>query len=59
MIEFDNLKYGKEESEELREQMIVLRNGALEQADFGWAVTLSHVIAWMDVVIKERFDARA
>lgn len=37
----------------LRSSMIELRNGALEQNEFGWAVTLSHVIAMMAHVRDE------
>lgn len=34
-----------EDVSNLREQIIQLRDEALKQSDFGWAVTLSHVVA--------------
>lgn len=37
----------------LREEMIELRDGALAQNDFQWAVTLSHVVAFMANAIEE------
>lgn len=37
----------RNEGEALRELVIELRNEALAQADFKWAVNLSHVIKWM------------
>lgn len=39
--------YTTEEIHSLREQVIELRNGALEQNDFQLAVVLSHVVAAM------------
>jgi hypothetical protein len=36
-----------------RDEMIELRNGALEQADFKWAVILSHVVKWMSDRLAE------
>jgi len=51
-IEVAGQQYGAAASLELRSTMIELRNGALSQNEMGWAVTLSHVIAWMAVMIK-------
>lgn len=40
-------RYTAAQGEGMREEMIKLRDHALEQASFEWAVTLSHVIAFM------------
>jgi hypothetical protein len=50
-IEFDGMAYDRASSQELRSKLIELRDEALKQADFEWAVNLSHVIAWMACVI--------
>ncbi len=54
-IKVAEMDYDKKESLELRTEMIVLRDEALHQGDFNWSVKLSHVIAWMAVVIEERW----
>ncbi len=41
------VRYEKSDVEELRNEVIVLRDEALKQDDFEWAVKLSHVIAAM------------
>lgn len=46
-IEAGGASYGPDETEALRSEMVVLRDEALNQADFKWSVTLSHLIAWM------------
>jgi hypothetical protein len=51
-----DIEYNKEESLALREEIIVLRDEALKQAEFEWAVKLSHVVAWMAIIIEERFN---
>lgn len=52
MIRFEvaDVSYGPEEFERLREEMIELRNAALEQGDFGWGVKLSHLVGVMAAV---------
>ena len=54
-IEVAGVPYNREESEHLRQRIIDLRNGALEQNSFDWAVTLSHVIGWMAVMMEEKW----
>lgn len=49
------IDYNRESSLELRELIIQLRNSALDSGNMEWAVQLSHVIAWMAVVIDERW----
>lgn len=44
--------YTKEEVIAMRETVIELRDGALKQNEFGWAVNLSHVIAVLALVIE-------
>jgi hypothetical protein len=44
--------YSKADSEALRETVIKLRDEALLQNDFEWAVKLSHVVAWMASAIE-------
>jgi hypothetical protein len=57
-IEFDGMAYDRASSQELRSKVIELRDEALKQNDFEWAVNLSHVIAWMacaiDVIYPEQ-----
>jgi hypothetical protein len=53
MIGTGDTAVDKEGAVELREAMIKLRDGALEQGDFQWAVTLSHVVAFMANAIEE------
>jgi hypothetical protein len=43
----EGVDYSPEGINAVREELIVLRNGALEQAEFHWAVLLSHVIAYL------------
>lgn len=50
------MDYGLEESEKLREELIVYRDQALNEGDMGKAVVLSHVIAWMAVTIPFLFE---
>lgn len=47
--------YNRESSLELREFIIQLRDSALEGGHMEWAVSLSHVIAWMAVTIDEKW----
>jgi hypothetical protein len=47
------MDYSKQDSEALRQEMIELRNAALEQGDLEWSVKLSHTVAWMAVAIEE------
>lgn len=44
--------YSKEEVAGLREVVIELRNAALEAANFDYAVSLSHVVAVMSIVLE-------
>lgn len=44
--------YSKEEVQDLRESLIAIRNEALKQNDFNWAVALSHCVAVMSCVVK-------
>lgn len=46
-------RYTAAQGEGLREDVITLRNYALEQSDFDWAVLLSHVIAFMAQSIEQ------
>ncbi|MQX96109.1 hypothetical protein GHK03_07845 [Sinorhizobium medicae] len=41
------------DGEALREEVIALRDEALRQDDFEWAVKLSHVVAWMAEAMQE------
>lgn len=41
------------DGEALREEVIALRDEALRQDDFEWAVKLSHVVAWMPEAMQE------
>lgn len=45
--------YGREELESLRDQIIELRDAALNQGHMTWAVILSHNIAVLAVIAKE------
>jgi len=47
MTRVDGVLYTREGVEDIRQQVIKLRDSALEQADFWWAVTLSHTIAYL------------
>lgn len=49
------MDYGREESMNLRGTIIQLRDTALTNGCMEWAVVLSHVIAWMAVVIDEKW----
>lgn len=44
--------YSTAEIQSLREEVIELRDGALEQKDFQWAVVLSHVVAAMAQMLE-------
>jgi hypothetical protein len=46
-IGFGDTEIDKEGAEELREEMIELRDEALAQGDMNWSVRLSHVVAFM------------
>lgn len=41
------------EGEELRKEVIELRDEALKQGSMDWAVRLSHVILWMDEAVTD------
>jgi hypothetical protein len=43
----EGVEYTPEAVEAAREELATLRNGALDQAEFHWAVLLSHVLAYM------------
>jgi hypothetical protein len=43
----EGIDYSPETIEDARLELIVLRDSALKQAEFKWAVLLSHVIAYM------------
>lgn len=45
--------YDRQASLDLRNAIIELRDEALKQGDFEWAVKLSHVVAWMAVAIEK------
>lgn len=47
--------YDREASLALRAELIELRDEALRQNDFEWSVKLSHVIAWMAVIIDKEW----
>lgn len=47
------MEYGPEEILALREDVIQLRNEALKQSEFTWAVCLSHVIALMHAFAED------
>lgn len=51
--ELDGVCYTKAVVAELRENLIVLRNGAIEHDRFDYAVGLSHVIAFLAFAIEE------
>lgn len=52
-IQAAEMEYGPEEILALREEVITLRDQALEQACFSEAVGLSHVIALMHAFAEE------
>ena len=52
-IKAAEMDYAKEDSEELRKEMIFLRDEALKQGDMEWSIKLSHVVAWMAVAMEE------
>jgi hypothetical protein len=54
-IRAGEMNYGKAESLSLREGVIVCRDEALDQGAMTSAVFLSHVIAWMAVMIEEHW----
>jgi hypothetical protein len=43
----EGVDYSPESIENARLELAVLRNGALEQTEFKWAVLLSHVLAYL------------
>lgn len=43
----EGVEYTPEAVESVRKQLIELRDGALEQQEFTWAVLLSHTLAYM------------
>jgi hypothetical protein len=47
--------YDRKESLALRDNIIQLRDAALTGGHMEWAVLLSHTIAWMKVLIDERW----
>jgi hypothetical protein len=47
MTRVDGVEYTPEAVEDVREQLVELRNGALDQQEFTWAVLLSHAIAYL------------
>lgn len=49
------MEYDREASEELRAELIALRDDALAQADFEWSVKLAHAVAWMAVAMDQLF----
>lgn len=49
----DGIVYNKEFANSLRESCIVLRDAALSASNFDWAVSLSHVIAFITVMSEE------
>ena len=50
-----DMDYFKSDTEELRNEVIALRDEALKQGDMYWAITLSHVIAFMAVALEEMY----
>lgn len=54
-IEVAEMKYGREESMALRENIIQLRDSALSGGRMEWAVQLSHAIAWMQYFIDREW----
>lgn len=49
----DEIVYNKEFAGSLRESCITLRDAALSAGRFDWAVSLSHVIAFITVMSEE------
>lgn len=45
MFEVEGVDYSPEGIEDIRQQLIRLRDEALEQGEFHWSVALSHAIA--------------
>lgn len=58
LIEAAEDQYDREKSEGIREVIIQLRDNALAAGKFDWAVALSHGIAWMAVVMDERWPKK-
>lgn len=52
-IEFDGMVFGKAEIEDNRQHLIVLRDAALKENQFTYAVALSHTLAILAVVAEE------
>lgn len=51
-IKFDGMEFGPQEIEANREVLIHLRDNALRNGMFAWAVPLSHNIAILAAVIR-------
>lgn len=49
----DGVEYDKEFVSALKASCVVFRDAALENNRFDWAVTLSHVIACLSILIEE------
>lgn len=58
IIEAADVKYDREKSEGIRKVLIQLRDNALMANKFEWAVALSHAVAWMAVVMDERWPKK-
>jgi len=57
MTRVDGVDYTPSGVEDIRQQVIILRDGAIKQSDFTWAVILSHTIAYLAEyadLLKER-----
>jgi hypothetical protein len=55
-IIFDGMEFGPEEIEDNRSSVIKLRDEALKQNSFGYAISLSHTIALL-AELKRRVEA--
>jgi hypothetical protein len=53
-----DMDYDRQHSMALRDNVIQLRDSALSGGYMEWAVSLSHTIAWMAVVIEERWPEK-
>lgn len=45
VMKVDGIDYSPEGIEDIRKQIIILRNGAMEQNEFEWIVILTHAVA--------------
>lgn len=50
------LTFTKASTNELRDNLIVLRDSALQQNEFQWAVLLSHIVVYMKTSIEIIWD---